>query len=97
MSEIEAVPTVMLENDRVRVTEWRFAPGAATGHHFHEYDYIVVPVTAGTLRMFEPEGTRDAVLAAGTAYHRPRGVAHDAVNIGDDECVFIEFELLENG
>ncbi|MCY3830662.1 MAG: cupin, partial [Rhodospirillaceae bacterium] len=36
MSEIKAVPTVMIEDERVRVTEWRFAPGAATGYHVHE-------------------------------------------------------------
>lgn len=26
-----ATPTVFIDNERVRVTEWRFAPGAATG------------------------------------------------------------------
>ena len=38
----EATPTVFIDNERVRVTEWRFAPGAATGWHRHEYDYVVV-------------------------------------------------------
>ena len=50
MSELKAVPTVMIEDERVRVTEWRFAPGAATGYHVHEHDYVVVPITTGTLR-----------------------------------------------
>ena len=36
--DLEAVPTVQVDNDRVRVTEWRFAPGAATGWHRHEFD-----------------------------------------------------------
>jgi quercetin dioxygenase-like cupin family protein len=31
------------ENDRVIVTQWRFAPGAETGWHCHGLDYIVVP------------------------------------------------------
>ncbi len=96
MSETKAVPTVMIENDRVRVTEWRFAPGAATGHHVHEYDYVVVPITAGTLRLVEPDGTRDAQLATGQPYNRPRGVDHDVINANDHEFVFIEIELLEN-
>ena len=26
-----AIATVQVENERVKVTEWRFAPGAATG------------------------------------------------------------------
>ena len=42
-----AVATVQLDNERVRVTEWRFAPGAATGWHRHEHDYVVVPMTTG--------------------------------------------------
>ena len=29
--DLEAVPTVQVDNDHVRVTEWRFARGAATG------------------------------------------------------------------
>ncbi|MCY4396431.1 MAG: cupin domain-containing protein [Rhodospirillaceae bacterium] len=96
MSEIKAVPTVMIENDRVRVTEWRFAPGAATGRHVHEYDYVVVPITTGTLRLVEPDGTRDAELVTGQPYNRPRGVDHDVINANDYEFVFVEIELLEN-
>ena len=45
-----AVPTVQAENERVRVTEWRSAPGAATGWHVHEYDYVVVGI-------LEPSGS----------------------------------------
>ena len=63
MSDVKAVPTVMIEDDRVRVTEWRFAPGAATGHHIHEYDYVVVPMTTGTLRLVEPDGEHDVINA----------------------------------
>src|SRR5690606_37891625 len=33
----DAIPTVQEDNERVRVTEWRFAPGAHTGWHIHEY------------------------------------------------------------
>ncbi len=96
MSEIKAVPTVMIEDERVRVTEWRFAPGAATGYHVHEHDYVVVPITAGNLRLVEPDGTRDTELAVGVPYNRPRGVAHDVINANDYEFAFIEIELLEN-
>ena len=39
----QAVPTVQIDNERTRVTEWRFAPGASTGYHRHEYDYVIVP------------------------------------------------------
>ena len=39
-----------IENGEVRVTEWRFAVGAETGWHRHEYDSVVVPLTDGPLR-----------------------------------------------
>ena len=35
MNELAAVPTVQIENNHIRITEWRFAPGAATGFHLH--------------------------------------------------------------
>ena len=39
----------MVDNERVIVTEWRFAPDAETGWHRHKYDYVVIPQTTGTL------------------------------------------------
>ena len=45
----QAVPTVQVDNERVRVTEWRFAPGAETGEHVHQMDYVVVPLGDGRL------------------------------------------------
>ncbi len=52
-----AQPSVKIDNPRTRVTEWRFAPGAETGHHRHEYDYVVVPLATGRLRIVAPDGT----------------------------------------
>jgi beta-alanine degradation protein BauB len=88
-----AVPTVLIENDRVRVTEWRFAAGAATGWHRHEYDYVVVPIADGNLRLEEPEGERIAELSLGVPYFREAGVEHDVVNANDYEFAFIETEI----
>ena len=34
----QAVPTTQIDNERVIVTEWRFAPGAETGWHRHGHD-----------------------------------------------------------
>ncbi|WP_374448016.1 cupin domain-containing protein [Stella sp.] len=92
MSEA-AKPTVFIDNDRVRVTEWRFAPGAATGWHRHEYDYVVVPITDGTLLLRTPEGEREAPLKLGVPYNRDAGVEHDVINGGTTELAFIEVEL----
>ena len=33
----DAVPTRLIENDRVRVTEWKFPPDSHTGWHRHEW------------------------------------------------------------
>jgi beta-alanine degradation protein BauB len=88
-----AVPTQQIDNERVRVTEWRFARGAATGWHRHEYDYVVVPLTTGVLRLEEPGGERLAELTAGVPYFREAGVEHDVVNASEGEFAFIEIEL----
>jgi hypothetical protein len=53
-----ATSKVFIDNERVRVTEWRFAPGAATGWHRHEMDYVVVPMLDGELELVGPDGQR---------------------------------------
>src|SRR5258708_21801687 len=68
---VKATSTVQVENERVIVTEWRFAPGADTGHHVHAHDYVVVPLTSGVLRLEEAAGVRGASLVAGGTYARP--------------------------
>lgn len=88
-----AVPTVQEDNERVRVTEWRFRPGAHTGWHVHEYDYVVVPQTDGDLRLLTKEGEGAARLTAGISYYRQAGVEHDVINAGDRELVFVEVEI----
>lgn len=49
-----AKATVFIENDRVIVTEYRFAPGANTGWHKHGHDYVVVPLMDGKVRLETP-------------------------------------------
>lgn len=88
-----AVATVQVDNDTVRVTEWRFAPGAETGWHRHEYDYVVVPITDGRLLLDTPDGQLHADLRTGVSYSRPVGVEHNVTNAGDAELAFIEVEI----
>jgi quercetin dioxygenase-like cupin family protein len=89
-----AISTLQLDSDRVRVTEWRFPPGTATGWHRHGYDYVVVPITDGQLTLVEPDGrTRTADLVAGRSYTRPAGVEHDVINRTEAEIAFVEVEL----
>jgi quercetin dioxygenase-like cupin family protein len=90
----QAVGTPKCEDDNVRVTEWRFAPGAATGWHRHEYDYVVVPLLDGRLRIDLGNGEFTiSDLKRGVPYHRPVGVEHDVINANDYEFAFLEVEL----
>lgn len=90
---MQATAHLQVDNERVIVTEWRFAPGAQTGHHVHGHDYVVVPLTSGTLRLVEPDGSRDVLLQAGVSYARMAGVAHNVINANDYEFRFIEIEI----
>ncbi len=88
-----AKPTVFIDNDKVRVTEWRFAAGAATGWHRHELDYVVVPMLDGQLKIVTEGGEETlADLKQGVPYYRETGVEHDVINANDFEFAFIEVE-----
>lgn len=89
-----AKPTEQVDNDKVRITKWHFAAGAATGYHRHEHDYVVVPMTTGNLRMLGPDGnTTTAKLVAGQPYFREAGVEHNVINANDGEFEFVEVEI----
>jgi beta-alanine degradation protein BauB len=92
----KAEPVSLIENDQVRVTEWRFQPGAATGHHRHDFDYVVVPLTDGNLRHTSATGDSSSQLKAGIAYFRKAGVEHDVINAGGQYLAFVEVELLDH-
>lgn len=93
-----AHPTVLIDNARTRVTEWKFRkPGDNTGWHRHEYDYVVVPIMDGVLKIEGPDGTiTRAELKSGVPYFRNLGVEHDVVNGNDFEFAFIEVEFLDS-
>ena len=88
-----AVATVQVDNERVRVTEWRFAPGAETGWHRHEYDYVVVPMTTGRLRIDNGTSEVIAELVVGQSYFRPALIEHNVINANPYELAFIELEM----
>ena len=91
---MQAIPTIFIDNERTRVTEWRFAPGASTGWHRHEYDYVVVPLLDGKLELSTGnDESQIADLSAGVPYFRNIGVEHDVTNVNDFEYAFIEIEI----
>jgi quercetin dioxygenase-like cupin family protein len=93
MSRPQAVPTQQISNERVIVTEWRFAPGTETGWHTHAHDYVVVPQTNGRLLLETRQGDRESQLIGGQSYAGLKGVEHNVVNTSDHEAVFIEVEI----
>jgi quercetin dioxygenase-like cupin family protein len=93
-SRPKATSREFISNERVKVTEWRFAPGAETGWHRHAHDYVVVPMTTGQLLLEEKDGSRTVDLRAGEPYARQVGVEHNVVYPGITEFVFIEIEVL---
>ena len=86
-------PLIHEENEDVRITEWRLEPGDATGYHRHNYDYAVVPLTAGTIKTTGPAGEIVMQLQTGKAYFRKAGVEHDVFNVGNALYTFVEVEL----
>ena len=88
--------TVLVDDDRVRVTRFDFAPGAETGWHRHRHDYVITAVTDCPMLLEEPGGgTRRVLVAAGTAYRRMEGVEHNVINDGPGTMSFVEVELKE--
>jgi quercetin dioxygenase-like cupin family protein len=88
-----AIATVQVDTPEVRVTEWRFAPGTATGHHRHEYDYVVVPMTDSDLTVVSSGGTARNSIRRGQSYFGKAGVEHDVQNHTPREIVFVEIEM----
>ncbi|MDE0112308.1 MAG: cupin domain-containing protein [Albidovulum sp.] len=90
-----ATPQIQIENDTVRVTEWNFTVGAETGHHRHEHDYVIVPLTTGNLKIIDNDGKETiSHLIKGKPYFRREGVEHNVINDSGTEFAFIEIELL---
>ena len=87
-------PTTLIDNDRVRVTEWKFIPDAETGYHRHEFDYVIVPLADGVLKIIDPEGKESfSQLSKGVPYFRPAGVEHNVLNASGTDYSFIEIEI----
>ena len=91
---MDATATIFEDNERVRVTEWRFAVGEETGWHKHEFDYTVVPVSTGTLTIVDRNGIETANnISLGVPYFRYSGAEHNVINRSDSPVAFIEIEI----
>ena len=94
MARPPATHETLVDDDRVRVTRWDFAPGAQTGWHRHGMDYVVTTLTPCRFLLEEPGGgSRSVDMESGVAYRRSEGVEHNVVNAGDRPMSFVEIEL----
>ena len=85
-----AEPTVLIDDARVKVTRWDFAPGAETGWHRHGMDYVITTITPCSMLLEEPGGgTRSVELEAGVSYRRDEGVEHNVINGGPGPMGFV--------
>ena len=90
---IPAIPTQQSDTPEARVTRWHLPPGSATGHHRHEFDYVIVPVIGGTMTIVSAAGRNPAKIEAGVSYFRKSGVEHDVLNETEQDIVFVEVEI----
>ena len=75
---------IMIDNNVTRVTKWSFLPGEDTGQHVHHYDYVVVPILDGKLKIIDKKGTETiSELKKGVSYFREKGVNHNVINFND--------------
>ncbi len=83
-----------IDTQRVRVTEWVFEIGDQTGQLMDEYDYIVVPMLYGELKIIN--GDNSIVVSKlfnEGSYLRNKGVNHNVINNNDFEYSFVEIEI----
>ena len=84
--------TLLFENDRVRVMQVTFAPGATIAMHSHP-DHVVTIVSGGTLKLSYPDGsTKELAGKPGDAIWIP-AETHAAENIGTTEVKGVIIEL----
>jgi quercetin dioxygenase-like cupin family protein len=83
---------LLLDNDQVRVIEWRLKPGQKEAMHTHPPG-IVYELSASKLRITFPDGKTQVVTgAAGDTFWR--GVTTHAIeNIGDTEAHAIAVDV----
>ena len=68
--------------------------GDETGQHIHEYDYVVVPMLDGELKIINHDGSETiSKLTKGNSYFREKGVNHNVLNNNQFPYSFVEIEF----
>jgi len=85
---------IMIDNDRTRVTEWVFEIGEETGQHLQEFDYVIVSMSDGELKIINEDGSETiSKLFKGKSYFRNKGVNHNVLNNNRFQYSFVEIEF----
>ena len=91
-----AKPTVLINKEKVKVTEWYFEVGDSTGTHIHEYDYVVAPMMYGELKFVDKDNQETiSKLTKNESYFKEKGVNHNVFNNNDYPYSFIEIEMIK--
>jgi quercetin dioxygenase-like cupin family protein len=86
------VYNMVLENDRVRVFDVRFKPGAKAVMHGHP-EHVVYILNDGKLKLAFPDGSEQEIpIKAGQALFMPAG-PHETTNVGATEVRNLVVEL----
>jgi beta-alanine degradation protein BauB len=85
--------TVLFEDEKTRITSWRFDPGTETGWHHHNFDYVTIQQSGGRLKLETQDGEVkfiDYQNEQTAGYAAP--IKHNATNVSDEEIRVIEIE-----
>ena len=86
--------TLLIDDEKTRVTRFDFAPNEETGWHEHGFDYVITALTECHMRLEHPDGSEsETLIPMGYAYRRTAGIRHNVVNASDQKMSFIEIEL----
>ena len=89
----KAEPTVNIDNEKVKVAEWRMGPDSQIGHHVHARDYLVIALSGGKLTIATGEEDIAFPLEIGVTFFGSTGDAHDVLNRGTAEVRFLEIDI----
>ncbi|MEM7127113.1 MAG: cupin domain-containing protein [Chloroflexota bacterium] len=90
---MNATSEVLANDDRVIATKWTMSPDSETGHHTHNYDYVVVYLSDGMLTVTSEAGEIEVPVAKHQLTSRPAGVRHNVMNRTAEPLEFIEIEI----
>ncbi len=83
---------VVLENDRIRVLEYRDKPGSKTGMHYHP-DVLAIPIASGKFKFtFEDGNSTEVEVKPNEPVFMP-GHNHITENVGGTDGHVILVEL----